>query len=185
MSIAQQIEAYTASISKFETSRSYVSLSQCVAPADELLKMFFDGFTDSPEVRLRCYKGYQMEKDLKERLIAMPDLNFTEHEEISAFDGLVLGHPDLQFHKTNIFIPCDCKSVPLDEHLPESLLPRRVYWQMQGYMLYAKKDESLVIYESRETGKIRDYKVRSNEGIQSEIHAKLQFVIGKIKSKAA
>lgn len=185
MKIAEALESYTASISQFETSRNYVSLSQCALPADELLKSYYQGFEDSHAIRLRCYKGYQMEKDLKQRLIALQDHCFTEHEEITAFDGLVKGHPDLKIWLPTERYPADCKSVPLDEHLPELKVPRKVFWQMNGYMLYAKVDRSVVIYESRETGKVRDYWLHANRTIQQEIEIKLNFVVNQIKIKAA
>lgn len=186
MIISKLIENYTASISNFETKRNYISLSHCSLPVDQILNTWFNGFEDSHEIRLRCYKGYQMERDFKQRLIAMTNLCFTEHEEIEAYGGLVKGHPDLQFYpeSTSNGIPSDCKSVPLDIHLPEKLLPKKVYWQMQGYMLYGKRDRALVLYESRETGIIRDYLIRENASIQREIDLKMQTIVQQIKKAA-
>lgn len=180
MTIAQTLENYTASISKFETSRNYVSLSQCALPADELLQTYYHGFEDSLSIRLRCYKGYQMEADFLQRIKAC--LPVADGGEIIAFDGIVKGHPDFVYGPG---FPGDCKSVPLDEHLPELKLPRKVYWQMNGYMLYKKASRALVIYESRETGKIRDYWINANRSIQQEIDIKLNFVTNQIKQIAA
>src|SRR5688572_27116849 len=133
--ISEQIEKHMADISGFETRRDYISLSHVAQDQEEILKMFLDGFIDTHEIRRRCYKGYQMERDLLARIRAVFEFTggpFAPGGEIVAFDGLVKGHPDFRFEGN----PSDCKSVPLDEHLPEGKLPRRVYQQMQGYLLY-------------------------------------------------
>lgn len=180
-SLAQQLEDYTASISKFETKRDYISLSHIAQPEEEIISQFLHGFTDSHEIRLRCYKGYQMERDFLERIQRVLGLNPMVELEVSAFDGLVQGHPDFEFMNS----PGDCKSVPLDKHLPENKLPRKVYWQMQAYMKYLRSDRALVLYESRETGRIRDYWIRSNFSIQQEIEQKLKRVVEVVKRKMA
>lgn len=93
-----------------------------------------------------------------------------EGGEISAFNGLVRGHPDFRFDG----FPGDCKTVPLDEHLPEpGRLPRRVFFQLQGYMLYGCDDRALAVYESRENGMIRVFWVYRNARVQEQIHETL------------
>src|SRR5690606_15401377 len=112
-------------------------------------------------------------------LTVFPGQAVAPFPEIRMQWGLVsiAGHPDLSFNG----YPADCKSVPLDEHLPkDGKLPRKVYWQMQAYMFYTQKDRALVIYESRETGLIRHYWIRANLSIQRQIHSKLEFVAGEL-----
>jgi hypothetical protein len=107
-----------------------------------------------------------MERDLKERINKCFVGHVGPGGEISAFNGLVQGHPDFLFDG----YPADCKSVNLDEHLPiESKLPRKVYWQMQGYMFYGGASKALVIYESRQSGFIRDFWINANPMVQSQI----------------
>ena len=48
---------------------------------------------------------------------------------------------------------------------------------MQAYMKYSGKDKALVIFESRESGKLIDYWVRANWNIQNEIDEKLQQIV--------
>lgn len=171
--IATFLENYTCGISNFETSRSYISISHCGLSIEEIIEQQKQGFVDSPEIRLRCYKGYQMEADLKARIKgAFPD-RYSVAVEASAFDGRVKGHPDFMFDG----MPGDCKSVALDEHLPQGRVPRKVYWQMQGYMLYLNKGKSLVIYESRSTGKLLDFWIPANLTIQEQIHDKFEQVL--------
>ncbi len=171
--ISTYLENYTCGISHFETSRDYISISHCGLSVDEIVQQHQLGFTDTPDVRLRCYKGYQMEADLKSRIKgAFPD-RYSEGKEATAFNGLVKGHPDFMFDG----FPSDCKSVALDDHLPQGKVPRKVYWQMQGYMLYMNSPKSLVIYESRHTGKLLDFWIMANIKIQEEIHDKFTAVI--------
>lgn len=176
--IAITLEQFTASNSGFETKRPYISLSNSIKSEEELLHDFFHGFQDGGhEMRLKCYKGYQMERDLKERI----EKCFSDHVgpggEISAFNGIVQGHPDFLFDG----YPADCKSINLDDHLPvENRIPRKVYYQMQGYMLYGKKDRALVIYESRQSGFIRDFWIDADKAIQSQINIKMLSIVSKI-----
>lgn len=178
-SISARIELHTAEISNFEKRRDYISLSHALQPKEELLKMYLDGFEDGLMIRLRCYKGYQMERDLVARVKHV--LGAVDHPEISCFDGLVKGHPDFMYQGN----PGDGKSVPLDEHLPEVRVPRRVYYQVQAYLLYSKKPSALVIYESRESGKIRDYLITHNEAVQNEINMKYFWCVQQIREKSA
>lgn len=180
--IASTLEQFTASISQFETKRPYISLSNSFKTEEELLNEFFNGFQDGHEIRLKCYKGYQMERDIKSRIEKCFYGHVGPTEEISAFNGLVKGHPDFLFDG----YPADCKSVNLDEHLPiDGKLPRKVYWQMQGYMLYTNASKALVIYESRQSGFIRDFWIMANPAIQTQIHIKMKTVLSHIPVNAA
>jgi hypothetical protein len=120
-----------------------------------------------------------MERDLRQRTSnAFPKEYVDFHPEISDFDGLVKGHPDFMWEGN----PGDFKSVLKDEYLPQGRLPRRVYWQMQAYMLYSKKQSALVIYESKESGLISDYFIRANDAIMIEIDINFQILVKRIKS---
>jgi hypothetical protein len=175
--ISSTLEQFTAAISKFETKRNYISLSNAVKTEEELLHDYFNGFQDGHEIRLKCYKGYQMELDLRARIEKCFYGHVGPFDEISVFNGLVKGHPDFSYDG----YPADCKSVNLDEHLPvDGKLPRKVYWQMQAYMLYSKKAKGLVIYESRQSGFIRDIWVPENRTIQTQIDLKMHAVAAQI-----
>lgn len=178
--ISESIEKHTAAISGFETKRDYISLSHATESKEDLLKMFLDGFVDSHLIRLRCYKGYQMERDLVARVKQV--LRADDFPEISAYDGIVKGHPDFRLEGC----PGDCKSVPLDEHLPADKfkLPRRAYWQVQAYMMYGFAEKAFLIYESRESGLIRDFVVRPNSNVQAEIDAKYKWCFQQIRKAA-
>lgn len=180
--IARQLEKYTCENSNFQPKRNYISISHASNTVDELIDEYYNGFQDSVPIRLKCYKGYQMERDIVHRMKAIyGNAVDTDNTAVSAHDGLVQGHPDFLFNG----YPADCKSLLNDEYLPVSggKLPRRVYWQMQGYMLYMKKDRSLLIYESRQSGLLVDLWVRPNSKIQEEIEQKMLAVIREIKSR--
>lgn len=171
--IAKKLEAYTAANSNFETKRDYISMSHSSSTIEEIVNSWRNGFEDSHVIRLRCYKGYQMEKDLVDRVVRTFPSEVTLHQEITAYGGVVKGHPDFNF---NLF-PSDVKAVPLEEHLPGYKIPRRVYCQMQAYMLYSNQPKALVIYEARDSGKIQHYWIEANEKVQNEIDAKFREVI--------
>jgi len=173
-----KIEQYTIEKSNFEDSRNYVSLSGISDDEDVIITRYKKGYFANKEQRLKCYKGYQMEADLINRLknIFGNDLDIA-NKEIVAVPNLVKGHAD-----GFIFgYPLDCKSVLMDDWIPDSKLPRKVYWQMQSYILYSKSNRGYVIYESRENGKLKVFDVYPNKVIQDEIAEKIERIIKAIK----
>ena len=168
------ITKYTIKHSHFETMRDYISLSHVYLSVEEIVRQFNYGFVDTTPIRLKCYKGYQMEEDLLKRIKAVYGDRIKTGIEIVAFDGAVKGHPDFTFDD----YPSDCKSVLMDKWLPvRGILPKKIYWQMQAYMKYSGSNKALVIFESRESGKLADYWIRANVGIQNEIENKLIQVL--------
>lgn len=180
MTIAKDLEAYTAQHSNFDKKRPYISLSHISLSDEEILNQWFNGFKDGHDVRLRCYKGYQMEKDLLERLKAVYGDRLKTGIEYTAENGLFKCHPDFELDGD----PGDCKSVPLDEHLPEGRVPRKVFLQLQAQILYGRKQRGYVIYESRETGRIRDYLIRADFRTMEWIDEKVRRIKSQIPSCA-
>lgn len=173
MTIAEEIEQYTMQHSNFDTRRDYISLSHIHLPIDQIVNQYRNGYQDGKEVRLKCYKGYQMERDLMTRIRAIYGDRIADGGEISLFGGLVKGHPDFLFDG----FPSDCKSVAMDAWLPEGgKLPRRIFWQMQAYMKFSDQQKSLVIFESRESGRLLDMWVRPHFKTQEEIAQKLRDI---------
>lgn len=181
--IAKRLEEFTAANSSFETSRDYISISHCSDTVEQMVETYFSGFEDSLQIRLRCYKGYQIERDLVGRIKKVFTNRIQAGHEISEYGGLVKGHPDFLFDG----LPADCKSVPNDEHLPFATegkrMPKKVYWQMQGYLFYMRKPKGLLIYEVRDTGKIMDYWVHANLEIGETIDRKFQMVIAEVQKR--
>jgi hypothetical protein len=175
--IGKALEDWTAANSGFETSRPRISLSNIFQEDNIIIGEYFKGFNDTHEGRLKCYKGYQMETDLLYRIKEVFQDKVQLRVEILDANGLIGGHPDFTFAG----YPGDCKSVPLDAHLPEhGRLPRRVYWQLQAYMKYLYKPWAVAVYESRETGKIVDYWIRENKAVQLQITEKLKRIVNTI-----
>lgn len=178
MDISRELETWTIANSKYEDKRDYIGLSQASLSEEEIIRNYMAGFPEIDDTaKLRCYKGYQGEADLLRRLkIVYGDRVQIPAQEISAFDGKVLGHPDFDFEDD----PADCKSVPMDAHIPTGKLPRKVFMQAQGSMWFKKKRRALVIYESRESGIIRHFWVYPIEPVQREIEAKYRNVVKTI-----
>jgi hypothetical protein len=175
--IADAISSFTIANNNFDTFRNYIPLSQMHLSVDEIITSLQKGYETNILSDLKCYKGYQMEADMKRRIKSIFGERVDFDFEISAHNGLVKGHPDFNFDR----YPADCKSVLMDDWLPkDNKLPRKVYWQMQGYMLYMNKDKSLVVYESRESGLISDFWIRANANIQKEIKDKVQTLVDTV-----
>lgn len=159
--------------SGFDTKRDYISLSNIYKPVDEICKDYQDGYTANDRALLKCYKGYQMERDIVARLMsAYNGVPFLTNQEV--FIGKHFkGHPDLVHAITRY--PYDCKSVLMDDWMPKSYkeVSRKIKFQMQAYMIALGVKNSYLIYESRESGLIKVIEVRADYKIQSEIHYKI------------
>lgn len=175
--ISSALMTWTAENSGYEERRDYLGLSHASLEVDEIVSNYRAAVHADVMQRLKTYKGYQMERDLLRRLVSVYGDRIQPGEEISVFHGLVKGHPDLRIDGA----PGDCKTVPLDEHLPQpGRLPRRVFWQMQAYMLYAPAERALVIYESRASGLLWATWIFPVRRIQDEIDAKYRAAVEMI-----
>lgn len=178
MNVSAELEKWTAANCGHEEKRDYIGLSMAALTEEEIINNYMAGFPDGDHsLRLRWYKGYQMEKDLLRRLkIVYGDRVTIPAQEITAFHGKVLGHPDFDFEED----PADCKSVPLDAHIPTGKLPKKVWAQAQASMWYKRRKRALVVYESRESGIIRHFWVYPIEPVQRDIDDKYKRVIRKV-----
>lgn len=179
--IEQRLIKHTIFNSHFDTRRDNISLSNIVKTPDELISDMKNGYTADQTAKLKCYKGYQMERDLVQRIMSeFKDIEFTSHT-INFHNGLFKGHPDLV--EMDTMVPWDCKSVLKDEWLPESykLIPRKVKYQMNAYMMGLKVNYSYVVYESRESGLIRVYLLMASDHIQDDINLKITNILNKLK----
>ncbi len=172
---AQSLENYTVEISQFDDHRKYIGLSQIHLPIDQILSNIRTGQKADHFERLKCYKGYQMERDLVWRIQKLYGSRISQRD-IVAHNGMVQGHPDFWYDD----IPGDVKSVLLDQYLPEDKLPRKVYWQLQGYMLYSGSMKAIAVYESRESGRLRHKWINRNEAICDEIQQKVESLISEL-----
>lgn len=171
--IEQQIIDYTIQHSQYDTHRNYVGMSQVIKTKEEIINDFLQGTEVDANHKLKCYKGYQMEKDLVNRCKSIWGERIS-HRELEAFGGIVKGNPDFFLDD----YPVDVKSILLDEHFPEKRkIPKRSYYQMQAYLLYAKIGKGFLVYESRETGSIKVYVVYENINVQQEISLKIEEVV--------
>lgn len=166
---------YTLSQSNFDERRTYLSLSHALDDVMQLCKSFKNGYEANETLRLKCYKGYQMQRDLVNRIVAaLPGRIDTE--KVCQLSELSKGHPDFFFlNDDGVWIPGDCKSVLMDEWIPQNgRVSKKVYWQMQAYMLASNTHESVVVFESRESGLIKCVSVRADIKVMHEIKRKFQ-----------
>lgn len=175
--ITKLLIANTISKSNFQTKRDYVSMSSASKSPEQIYQDYINGYSASTLEELKCYKGYQMERDLLSRIVATFNTEDITHPEITAFGGIVKGHPDFKLYGC----PAECKSVLMDEWLPQdNKVSNKIYWQMQAYMLYSKKKEAFVVFESRENGQIRTVHLKANERIMEQIEIKFKKVVEQI-----
>jgi len=176
--ITEKLNEVTIINSNFEDKRDYISLSNIYKPVDELISDYMNGYTATDSQKIMCYKGYQMEDDLISRLIISYPNSIKTGHEISIENGLIKGHPDFLFNT----IPGDIKSVALDEWIPKDKfsLPKKVLWQIQAYMYFMESDKGIIIYESRQSGIIKDFLCYRNTPLQKMIGQKIFDIIQRV-----
>lgn len=176
--ISKQLMDHTIKISNFQDKRDYLSLSHSHLMVEEIVKYYKDGFISDNKGKLKCYKGYQMEKDL---ICRMTDLFISEISpggEVVGFDGLVKGHTDFWYGN----MVGECKSVLMDSWMPKhGKVPYKVFMQVQAYMLFGDSDRAIVVYESRESGMIDDFVIHADGKIQKKIYDKFKYAVELVK----
>lgn len=177
--LQRDLTKYTVDHSRFEEARDYIGLSSIWDCPAAIINRYLHGNGD-PGVRgrLKCYKGYQIEDDIVDRLIAIYGNGRDAFErvkrdvEISLYGGLVKGHMELMIDG----ILVEIKSVPLDEHLPQKLA-RKVLWQVNAYMKYLPSGRCFVVYESRESGLFRVFEVMADKEFGERIERKVEQLV--------
>jgi hypothetical protein len=165
--------------SGYDEHRPYIGLSGIGDCSLIIYRRFFNRIGASIESRLKTRYAYEIEENLKQRLRAMGI--YSPGKEISIYDGLVQGHTDGQIGKDLLEI----KTVPLTEHIPRNNeIPRKAFWQSQGYMLYGNYDRSIMIYFARDYGVFKIFEIPRHaimsDRIRSKIDALIEFVQTKI-----
>jgi hypothetical protein len=177
--LQRDLTKYTVDHSRYEEARNYIGLSSIWDCPAAIINRYLHGNGD-PGVRgrLKCYKGYQIEDDVVERLIAVYGSGRDAFERIKRdvpiilFDGLVQGHMELTIDG----IPIEVKSVPLDEHLPQRI-PKKVLWQVNAYLRYLPSDRCIVVYESRESGLLRTFDIWADKEFGERIEKKVEQLV--------
>ena len=170
--IETELIRHTVNASNFEPTRKYIGLSRIQESADRLAYYYENEQIATEEQKLKCYKGYQEEKDLVQRLIKI----FSDRisfNEISAYGGKVKGHPDCWIDDC----PTDIKSYALDAYLPVDRISRKNFMQMQGYLYYSGAEKGFFICESRESGKLKVLGANPIPEVQKDIDEKIKKVI--------
>lgn len=162
----------------FDAKRNYVGLSSIADSVDDLLQKF-----NSPpqsqdnESALKTWVSYGAEALLIQQII---NIGGKGGVEISLFDGIIKGHTDASYKDVLVEI----KSVATSDHFPKDRLPRRVFWQVQGYLKYLPQFRSCeVIYIARDSGRLFSTSVNRVASIQMEIENKIDAIVSSLVTK--
>lgn len=174
---------YTISRAGFDEFRGYIGLSQLDKCLIEVWNQFYKGYSADNLALLKCYKGYQMEADMIRRLQMVTGDDFIPgaSRNISAYDGLLQGHPDGWLNGK----PLDIKSVAYDAYLPADVtaVSFKIKMQMQAYLYYAPASVGYLVFESRESGIIRVFEMKAERYYQKIIETKVPELIAAIRER--
>lgn len=162
---------YTVKNSGHEARRGYIGLSEMGLCERVIYEHYRHGLRDDGGVQQRLVNkiSFELEAALIARLKAIGV--YQPGKTISLSEGLVQGHTDGQIGDDLLEI----KTVALEEHFPvDGHLPRKIFYQVQGYMHYTGLKNALVVYLARANGALLVVSVRYQEAIGREIAGRVE-----------
>lgn len=146
-------------------------------------KLTWELLNDCPvshDIKMRLYKGRQMETEIQVRLRNIFRHLYEGPKPIYALDGKVVGFTDGQAGNVMIKI----RSVPDDDALPNGRAPNNHYWQTQALMHFGHFSSCIMIYESRTSGRIRTYGHSYSPAIGKSCERKATLVLASTAAKS-
>jgi hypothetical protein len=159
--------------------RGYIGLSGISDCPRVIYERFFNHIPISPREALRTRLSYEIEESIKNRLRAMGI--YGEGKEIKLHGGLAQGHTKGEIDGDLLEIA----TVPLEEYLPEDMVPTRKYWQIQSYLHYGGYTDAQVIYFARNSGDFKILNIAPNHSIIEKIERKVELVVRTVKEHKA
>jgi hypothetical protein len=175
--LQQALIDWSVKYSGYEDHRNYIGLSGISDCPKVIFRRFFNSYAIQVKEHLRTRYSHEIEGVIKDRLRKMGVLEIGQ--EISAYQGMVRGHIDGEISEKLLEI----KTVPLAEYLPVGGVPRKVFWQVQGYMCYGGYEEALVLYFARDKGTFRTFEIPIDQAVGNEIDAKIKSVLDAVKRR--
>lgn len=184
--LQRELLDYTLAHCGYGEHRGYLGMSQISKCPRRLFFEVKDGSPSDVASNLRCYKGYQEEKDILARVSLVVEglgakvIMTDEVRELCASDERFLGHPDGELIALDgswrmlIEIKSTLQEA-LDKIIEKARIPIPHWWQVQCYLHFGDWERAFVIYEARDTGQIYVYPVRRDRrwGEQCERKARL------------
>jgi hypothetical protein len=178
--LEQKLIQWSAVNSGYDEHRPYIGLSGIGDCSLVIYRRFFNQTGASTESRLKTRYAYEVEENIKQRLMALG--LYSPGKEISIYDGLVQGHTDGEFNRDLLEI----KTVPLTEHIPrDNEIPRKPYWQSQAYMLYGHYTRSIMIYFARDYGILRVFEISRSSAMGDRISSKVDALVESVRAKVS
>jgi len=158
--------------------RAYIGLSTISECERVIYDRYLHGEHPATGEHLKFRVGFELEEALINRLRAMKI--YTEGECIQLFDGLVQGHTDGVIRGVDVL---EIKTVPLENFIPRpGKIPAKVYWQVQAYMRFTRRNFAQVIYLARDSGLTEVFSVRASEPIARKIELKLERLVHAVRT---
>lgn len=168
--------------------RDYLGMSRISQCPRRLYFEVRDGTLADKGSKLRCYKGYQMEKDVLARLALVVErlearaILTDEVGELCALDERFLGHPDgeLVALDGSWRVLIEVKSTVQDQLngiINRARIPTRHWGQVQCYLHFGGWERAFVIYEARDTGRIYVHEVRRDQRLGEKCERKARLVL--------
>lgn len=174
--ILGKIAASVKTTNGFDSKRNYIGLSSIGDPVEKIIEKYYqEPQTQDHLSAMKTWVSYGIEALLLDQILK---IGGSKGEEISICDGLIKGHTDGSIG--NILI--EIKSVANADHFPDSKLPYKVFWQIQGYLKFLPKYEHCIcLYIARDSGLINSYKQLRVQSIQDQIEEKIKTIIKQIQ----
>jgi len=164
-----------------EERKYELHMSQLWKPVNQIVDELLNGVQVTTIDRLKFYQGNEAERNMRDRLqgiCEVKNLPMGGKKKIYGFEGRLQGEIDGDIDNK---ILLEVKTVPNDDALAaatrDNTVPFRVFAQVNGYMYWGKYDRTIVIYESRGTGKLWCVDVEPDLKLQEELADKALMVL--------
>jgi len=168
-----------------EERQGQLHMSSLHLPVDVILENIRNGQQVDDEMKLKFYRGTHAEKGFQERLRSLllaHQLYSDGPRTIRAYDGRLIGHIDASLPNDNVVI--DYKSAPDKDALAEVMqtrqVSRRIYFQVQSYMLWGNFGKGFVVYETMKEGFIFIVEVRPHEATRRRLKDTVREVLERM-----
>ena len=179
-----------------EERKGQLSMSWLHLPVDVIVDQVRKGCHFDDATKLKLYQGTHAEIGLRTRLstlfsqdnIASRDsIVWKPPQVIEAYDGKLTGHIDGYIESAGKFNDetlIEFKTVPdltaLAEIRRTRMVPRKVFHQVNAYMLWGDFVNCFVVYETRYEGEHEVLEIHPSHRLQEELKTKVERVLSML-----
>lgn len=181
MSLEDQIRQFVHANSGLEAHRRYLGMSGIADCPRAQWTRYMNGVETGDNNHRNAYRGYLLEKDIKQILISIGFMKpESERELLAEFDSRFRGHTEGEDVSGGLIEVKTMSKVKYDAVVSERRLAYRHYRQVQAYMKYGNYTKCTAVIRCTETFEFHVMVVQPNYAIMAELEQKAKMILACI-----